>query len=94
MTQPKIVDIRMGLEGAQLVLNGLAKLPYEQVAELIAVIRFQVEQQLKSAPAAPVQAQAAQPAKRRGGRPKGSRNKAKPAVEQTTTTTPEGASLQ
>lgn len=90
MTQPKIVDIRMGLEGAQLVLNGLAKLPYEQVAELIAVIRFQVEQQLKSAPAPSVQVPVAKPAKRRAGRPKGSRNKAKPA----TTTTPEGAALQ
>lgn len=92
MNQPKILSIQIGVEGTQIVLNALAKLPFEQVAELIAVIKIQAEQQLNP----PAQQQAALPgaphAQRRGGRPKGSRNKAKPAAQQTTT--PEGAALQ
>lgn len=94
MNQPKILSIQIGVEGTQIVLNALAKLPFEQVAELIAVIKIQAEQQLNP----PAQQQAprieakAAPAKRRGGRPKGSRNKAKPVAQQTITT--EGAALQ
>ncbi len=95
MTQPQILNIKLGREGVQIVLNALAKLPFEQVVELIAVIKFQAEQQLnpqpEQKPAPKTEAKAA-PVKRRGGRPKGSRNKAKPVIKQTTTT--EGAALQ
>lgn len=80
MNQPKILNIKIGVEGTQIILNALAKLPFEQVAELIAVIKIQAEQQLNP----PAQQQAApqpatEPAKRKGGRPKGSRNKPKAA---------------
>ncbi len=46
MSQPKILNIQLGVEGTQIVLNALAKMPFEHVAELIAVIKFQAEQQL------------------------------------------------
>ncbi len=72
MNQPQILTIQLGVNGVQLVLNALAKMPFDQVAELIAVIRVQAEQQLNPQPAAPVQAAA-----RKGGRPKGSKNKGK-----------------
>jgi chromatin remodeling complex protein RSC6 len=75
MNQPQILTIQLGVNGVQLVLNALAKMPFDQVAELIAVIRVQAEQQLNPQPAAdPVQ-----PVKRAGGRPKGSKNKGKTA---------------
>ncbi len=92
MTQPQILNIKLGREGVQIVLNALAKLPFEQVVELITVIKFQAEQQLNSQPEQQRALPGAAPVKRRGGRPKGSRNKAKPVINQTTTT--EGAALQ
>lgn len=77
MNQPQILNIKLGVNGVQIVLNALAKMPFDQVAELIAVIRVQAEQQLNPQPVA----QPEQPAApKRGGRPKGSKNKpAEPA---------------
>ena len=92
MTQPQILNIKLGREGVQIVLNALAKLPFEQVVELITVIKFQAEQQLNPQPEQQRALPGPAPVKRRGGRPKGSRNKVKPAINQTTTT--EGAALQ
>lgn len=81
MNQPPILNIKIGMHGVQLVINALAKMPFEQVADLIAVIKAQAEMQLNppqvNAPAtASITAEVA-PRKKRGGRPKGSRNKAK-----------------
>lgn len=53
MNQPPILNIQLGVQGAQLVLNALAKLPYEQVADLINVIQAQAAQQLNPPPAEP-----------------------------------------
>jgi hypothetical protein len=57
MNQPQILNIQLGVNGVQTVLNALAKLPFDQVAELIAVIRVQAEQQLSGSKnrAAPVE---------------------------------------
>lgn len=76
MNQPQLLNIKLGVTGVQIVLNALAKLPFDQVAELIAVIKTQADMQLNPQPAA----QPKQPAApKRAGRPKGSRNKAKAA---------------
>ncbi len=52
MNQPQTLKITLGLIGVQTVLNALAKMPFEQVAELIAVIRMQADQQLNPQPVA------------------------------------------
>jgi hypothetical protein len=57
MNQPQIFNIQLGAAGLQLVLNALAKMPFEQVVELINVIRMQAEQQLNPQPAAPATAE-------------------------------------
>lgn len=70
---PPILNIQMVPAGVELVLQALGKLPYEQSAGLIAEIRGQAEYQLAPKLAPPVV-----PPKARGGRPKGSKNKAAP----------------
>jgi hypothetical protein len=53
MSNPPILSIKMVPAGVDLVLAGLTKLPYEQVADLIAEIRgqalFQMEELQKAA---------------------------------------------
>jgi len=53
MSQPPILTIKMVPTGIDLVLNALAKLPYEQAAPLIAEIKgqalYQLEQLAKQA---------------------------------------------
>lgn len=46
MTQPPILSIKMVPAGVELVLAALSRLPYDQVAALIAEIRGQAELQL------------------------------------------------
>lgn len=85
MNQPQILRLNLGVTGTQLVLDALGQLPFNQVAELITVIRAQAEAQLAPqtravpAPAAQAAAPAVATIKRKGGRPKGSKNK--PRVE-------------
>lgn len=80
MNQPPILNIKMVPDGVELVVMALSRLPYNQVAPLIGEIQGQAEYQKQqfqaAAQAAPVAAEAA-PAPRRGGRPKGSKNKAR-----------------
>lgn len=47
----KILNIQLGVQGVQLVLNALAELPYKQVADLINIIQAQAAQQLNPPPA-------------------------------------------
>lgn len=56
--QPQVLTIKMVVPGVELVLNALAKLPYEQTAGLIAEIQAQAQMQLQEAQ----QAAAATPA--------------------------------
>lgn len=53
MNQPQILNIQLGVQGVQLVLNALATLPYNQVADLINVIHLQAQQQINPPPAEP-----------------------------------------
>lgn len=46
MTQPQMLNIKMVPAAVDAVLFGLAKLPYEHVAGLIADIKAQAEMQL------------------------------------------------
>ena len=52
-TKPPVLSIKMVPAGVDLVIAGLTKLPYEQVADLIAEIRgqalFQMEELQKTA---------------------------------------------
>jgi hypothetical protein len=52
-TKPPVLSIKMVPAGVDLVIAGLTKLPYEQVADLIAEIRgqalFQMEELQKAA---------------------------------------------
>ena len=52
-TKPPVLSIKMVPAGVELVIAGLTKLPYEQVADLIAEIRgqalFQMEELQKAA---------------------------------------------
>ena len=52
-TKPPVLSIKMVPAGVDLVIAGLTKLPYEQVADLIAEIRgqalFQMEELHKTA---------------------------------------------
>lgn len=47
MNQPQILNIKMVPAGVELVLFGLAKLPYENVAALIAEIKEQADSQMQ-----------------------------------------------
>ena len=80
MNQPPILTIKMVPAGVELVVQALSRLPYHQVAALIGEIQGQAEFQKQQAqaevPAEPAAAATA-PAQRRGGRPKGSKNKAR-----------------
>lgn len=51
MNQPQILNIQLGVQGVQMVLNALAELPFKQVADLINVIQSQAQQQLNPPPA-------------------------------------------
>lgn len=46
MNQPQILNIKMVPAGVDLVLIGLSKLPYENVAGLIAELKAQADAQL------------------------------------------------
>lgn len=52
-TKPPVLSIKMVPAGVDLVIAGLTKLPYEQVADLVAEIRgqalFQMEELQKAA---------------------------------------------
>ncbi len=47
MSKPPVLSIKMVPAGVDLVLAGLTKLPYEQVADLIAEIRGQAMYQIE-----------------------------------------------
>lgn len=78
MNHPPVLNIQMVPAGVELVVQALSRLPYHQVAPLINEIQgqaeFQKQQAQADAPAEPAAALPA-PAKNRGGRPKGSKNK-------------------
>jgi hypothetical protein len=90
MTTP-VITLRIGVEGANVILSALAARPYNEVADLIAFIRHQagVQLQEQQAPVSVEQKAAPAPVKRkprakaptvdgapkRRGRPPGSRNK-------------------
>lgn len=80
MNQPPVLTIKMVPAGVELVVQALSRLPYNQVAALIGEIQGQAEFQKQQAqaevPTALVVAEDV-PAPRRGGRPKGSKNKAR-----------------
>ena len=53
MNQPPVLTIKMVPAGVELVLAALSRLPYDQVAGLIAEIRGQAEYQLAPQQAEP-----------------------------------------
>ena len=53
MNQPQILNIQLGVQGVQMVLNALAEMPFKQVADLINVIQAQAAQQLNPPPVEP-----------------------------------------